>query len=146
MLNTDLNLAGWIFQSVLFCILLATLVYARRLERLLRQVRDDQGGLRSNLTQIDVSVTAATLATDRLMHEAKQADAALREASETAAAMTVKLDALISRAAETLASVPEEIEARLARPSAKRPVPPRRAEMLQSQVERDLARVLFDAS
>ena len=90
--------AEWVFESVLLAVMIATLTYARRLDRLLRQVRSDRDALQILLEQIGVSVTAAVAAADRL--KAQSSETSVRIASACAAADQTgrTLEDLIDRA------------------------------------------------
>jgi len=160
MLSAYAGVIEWGFQIGLFCILVATLIYARRLESTLRQVRADQGGLSAMLSQIDAAISAASAAADRLMADSSRVDASLREACDTAEIMTRKLDDLLGRSSlmmkaqvapvspalsgdEPLRTRPDHLSA--SKP-AMRSLTPRRAAKPHSRAERDLARMLSDAS
>ncbi|MDD2877146.1 MAG: hypothetical protein PHT60_06085 [Acidiphilium sp.] len=140
------DVAEWIFQVGLFAILVATLTYACRLDRLLRQVRCDRDALHSILPQIDVSISAAIIATDRLILETSRAGVALKEACESAETTTRKLDDRISGAARIISAAKDEITTSRPALTAVRPLTQRRPAKLQSRGERDLARMLLDVS
>ncbi|HQT84542.1 MAG: hypothetical protein B7Z58_07995 [Acidiphilium sp. 37-64-53] len=146
MLNHYVGLLNWLFQIAFFCTLLVALTYARRLDRLLRQVRSDHALLQSALPQIDLALTKAATATDRLAHDLRRSETALGEATESAEAITRKLDDSISRAVQLLASPPKQTPPpEVARPPAPA-VTPRTPAVSTSRAERDLARMLIDAS
>ncbi|MBW4034772.1 MAG: hypothetical protein HIU90_04810 [Proteobacteria bacterium] len=146
MLNHYVGLLSWLFQIAFFCTLLVALTYARRLDRLLRQVRSDYALLQSALPQFDLTLTKAAAATDRLVHDLRRTETAIGEATESAEAITRKLDDSISRAAQLLASPPQQTPPpEVARP-ATRMVMPRPSAGHKSRAERDLARMLIDAS
>lgn len=169
-MNGLLAAIEWSFELGLLGLLLTTLIYMRRLDRLLRQMRGDGKTLQSLVQQIGTSITAAIAAADQLKAESKEAVEILEEACATAAVTTRKLDDLIGQAtliakrplgfpavaAAPIEPVREEIElgapvvmplVEVTRPvQPPRVAAPRRAGRPQSRVERDLARMLLDAS
>lgn len=131
------------------------------------RLRTDRAALRDLIEQIGSSITAAIAAADRLKDEASHGVAALDDACQAAAVSTRRLDELISTATLVSnqptpvarvegASSAEEIVA--LRPvaalgsvernlvSSPRSAVSRRAQKPQSRAERDLARMLLDAS
>lgn len=160
-----IKLTEFVFELGLCCILLVTLAYARRLDRLLNQVRRDREGMESLIGQIGSSIEAAITATDRLQGEASRSGVALEDACDAAAQATRRLDDLISQATliSTSRSVNIPQEQRIRETSARSEAPPtgqvavapgvsvctialRRGGKPQSRVEQDLARMLVDAS
>lgn len=155
MIHTYRDVAGWIFQIGMFGILLATLVYARRLEAMLQRIRRDEGGFQAALPQMDAAISAANAAAERLMADAGRADAGLRQSCDAADAMIRRLDDLLRQAAGAASvgdvAVPvADVEVKPARTAPVRPpmrsLTPRRSAKPQSRIERDLARMLSDAS
>ena len=174
MLADLLEFGTWGFQIVLFGLLVFTLIYARRLDRSIIQMRAERQTLQELIDRIGTSVTAAIDATDRLTKQAGESSLALDEACQAAAVATKRLDDAISQAT-IVANMPplmerqETVEAPLkpvmatqppsttlmAQPhgvlTAKphplaRPASSRRPVKLQSRAERDLARMLSDVT
>ncbi|CAG4921993.1 unnamed protein product [Acidocella sp. C78] len=174
MLTYILTYGAWGFQSVLFGVLVFTLVYARRLDKSILQMRADRHALQELVDQIGTSVSSAISATERLKEQAGQSFTALEEACKAAAASTTRLDELISQAniaadtqkraeskegfdmSDTSAAVidlkPQDAVASprgvlMAKPNPlHRSNQSRRPAKLQSRAERDLARMLLDAT
>ena len=174
MLVDLLEFGTWGFQVVLFGLLVFTLIYARRLDRSIIQMRAERQTLQELIDRIGTSVTAAIDATDRLTKEAGKSSAVLDEACQAAAVATKRLDDAISQAT-IVANMPplmerqEAVEAPLkaamttqpqsthliapphgvltATPnSLARPSSSRRSVKLQSRAERDLVRMLADVT
>ncbi|MCW8307428.1 hypothetical protein AruPA_10305 [Acidiphilium sp. PA] len=141
-----IGLLSWLFQITFFCALLVSLTYARRLDRLLRQVRSDHALLQSALPQVDLALTKAAAATDRLMHDLRRTETALGEATESGEAITRKLDDSISRAVQLLASPPKHTPPPEVAHQPAPAVTPRTPAGSKSRAERDLARMLIDAT
>ncbi|OYW11785.1 MAG: hypothetical protein B7Z59_03375, partial [Acidiphilium sp. 37-67-22] len=77
MLTYILTYGAWGFQSVLFGVLIFTLVYARRLDKSILQMRADRHALQELVDQIGTSVSSAISATERLKEQASQSFTAL---------------------------------------------------------------------
>jgi hypothetical protein len=174
MLADLLEFGTWGFQIVLLGLLVFTLIYARRLDRSIIQMRAERQTLQELIDRIGTSVTAAIDATDRLTKEAGESSIALDEACQAAAAATKRLDDAISQATivanmPALAERQEAVEAPLkpvvvtppqgttlmapphgvltAKPNPlARTTSSRRPVKLPSRAERDLARMLADAT
>ncbi len=136
----------WIFQIALFVLLLVVLVYARRLNHMLQTIRNDHGQFENSLIPLDAALTTATTKTDRLMHELRRTEMSLTDALGSAETITRQLDASISQAAQLMAAIPSETLPPTTAKPAPRIATPRGAADLKSRAERDLARVLLDAS
>ena len=134
--------AEWFFDCVLLVVMIATLIYARRLDRLLRQVRSDRAALQMLLGQIAGSVTAVVAATERLKVESNATSARIASACTTAGQMTKTLENLVGCAGEVARSRPETRTPPRSSPHATK----RSTAGLTSRTERDLARMLADAS
>lgn len=137
-----LGAAEWIFECVLLAVMIATIIYAKRLDRLLRQIRDDRAALQTLLEQIGVSVAAAVAATDRLKIQSGETSARIASACAAADRTSEMLEQLIDRAVQV--GKPQSRE-RSRSPSASCTTE-QSAAGLKSRTERDLARMLADVS
>jgi hypothetical protein len=146
MLTHYVGLLEWIFQTALFSLLLVVLAYARRLNHLLQTIRNDHDQFEKSLILLDAALTAATTKTDRLMQELRHTEVSLGEALGSAEAITRRIDASISQAAQLVAGIPAERPPPAPAKPVARLATPRGATELKSRAERDLARVLLDAS
>jgi hypothetical protein len=146
MLNFDINILEWGFQFIFFCLLLTVLIYARRLNRLLQQVRDDYILFKAALIELDTTQTTTCATTDRVLLELRITELALTEASGAAEAITRKLDDVISKAAQLVSSVSNATLSPITTKSTNRVMTSRVPADTKSRAERDLARMLLDAS
>jgi hypothetical protein len=146
MLNFDIHILEWGFQFIFFCLLLTVLIYARRLNRLLQQVRDDYILFKAALIELDTTQTTTRATTDRVLLELRITELALTEASGAAEAITRKLDDVISKAAQLVSSVSNATLSPITTKSTNRVMTSRVPADTKSRAERDLARMLLDAS
>lgn len=137
-----IGVAEWIFQSALLAAMIATLAYARRLDRLLRQVRGDRDALQTLLGQIGLSVAAAVAATDRLKVQSSETSAGIAAACADADRACRTLEDLIAHARHAAKPQPPEKGRSWSAP----PAIERSTIGLTSRTERELARMLADAS